>query len=104
MFHGEKSMVSQRELVARIKRSKPRPGMSRSLTIRLPKDLYDRLEAYVEKIAAGLPGVDLTVSDVVRNLLEQSLVERVRAQRRAEQDAEDAEQLRREHGITAPQD
>ena len=74
-------MVAQRELVARIKRSKPRPSLSRSLTIRLPKDLYDRLEAYTEKIAVDLPGVDLTVSDMVRNLLEQSLIERNRTER-----------------------
>jgi hypothetical protein len=97
-------MVQRRDLVARIKRSKSRPGMSRSLTIRLPNDLYERLEAYAEKLAPELPGVDLSISDVVRSLLEQSLVERNRAERKAERDAEDAEQLRREHGITAPQD
>jgi hypothetical protein len=104
MFNGGESMVEQRALVARIKRSKARPGLSRSLTIRLPADLYDKLETYVSKLAAELPGVDLTVSDVVRNLLEQSLMERNRAERRAERDAEDAEQLRREHGINSPQD
>jgi hypothetical protein len=96
-------MVERRALVARIKRSKARPGLSRSLTIRLPADLYDKLEDYTGKLATDLPGVDLTVSDVVRNLLEQSLVERNRAAQRAERDAEDAEQLRREHGINSPQ-
>jgi hypothetical protein len=97
-------MVRQDQLVARIKRAKARPGFSRSLTIRLPTDLYDKLENYTGKLATDLPGVDLTVSDVVRNLLEQSLVERNRAAQRAERDAEDAERLRREHGINSPQD
>ncbi len=93
-------MVIEKELVARIKRAKKWPSLSRSLTIRLPNDLYDRLDAYAGKLAAELPGVDLTVSDVVRNLLEQSLVERNRAARHAKLVEQDAaaltEQLERE--------
>ncbi len=59
---GTGAMASQKELVARIKRSKTRPGLSRSLTIRLPNELYDKLDAYAGKLAAELPGVDLTVT------------------------------------------
>jgi hypothetical protein len=79
-------MVRQDELVKRIERSKSRPGLSRSLTIRLPNELYDQLEAYAEEIAAKLPGYDLTISDVVRNLLKQSLVEQVRGKKMARRD------------------
>jgi hypothetical protein len=75
----------QDEIADRIKRN-ARPGLSRSLTVRLPNELYDRLEDYAGEIGTKLPGYDLTISDVVRNLLEQSLGEKVRTAKRARRD------------------
>ncbi len=86
-------MVQQRELMGRITRSKKRVGLSRSLTIRLPNDLYDRLEAYAGDLAADMPGMNLTISDVVRNLLEQSMVEWARAGKKARRDQQVADEL-----------
>jgi hypothetical protein len=86
-------MVQQRELMGRIARSKKRVGLSRSLTIRLPNDLYDRLEAYAGDLAADMPGMNLTVSDVVRNLLEQSMVEWTRAGKRVRRDQQVVDEL-----------
>jgi hypothetical protein len=86
-------MVQQRQLMERIARSKRRVGLSRSLTIRLPNDLYDKLEAYAGDLAADMPGMNLTVSDVVRNLLEQSMVERARAGKKARRDQQVVNEL-----------
>jgi hypothetical protein len=100
-------MVVHKEMVARVKRTKTRPGLSRSLTIRLPNDLYDRLEAYGERLGAEMPGVDLTISDVVRSLLEQSLLERRRADRANRRNDEEAQKLveeLRDRGIVEPKE
>lgn len=43
------------------------------MNIRMPIDLMNKLEAHVAKLQAAMPGVRMTVSDVVRNLLSKAL-------------------------------
>jgi predicted transcriptional regulator len=89
-------MANQGELKQRVKRETTKLLMSRSLTIRIPGELYEKLEKLTEKIRAELPGHQPTISDVARGLLEQGVVEGKRKERRAARIEELADQAEAE--------
>jgi metal-responsive CopG/Arc/MetJ family transcriptional regulator len=46
---------------------------SKQMGLRLPQELIDRLDQYVDKLGEELPGVEFTRSDAIRTLIEQGL-------------------------------
>jgi metal-responsive CopG/Arc/MetJ family transcriptional regulator len=46
---------------------------SKQMGLRLPQELIDRLDQYVDKLREELPGVEFTRSDAIRTLIEQGL-------------------------------
>lgn len=58
-------------------KSSPETARTVALAVRVPERLLRALDAYAQKHAARLPGVEMTRSDAVRMLLSVALVEHV---------------------------
>lgn len=46
---------------------------TKQMGLRLPEELIDRLDVYVDKLKENLPGIEFTRSDAIRTLLEKAL-------------------------------
>jgi hypothetical protein len=46
---------------------------SKQMGLRLPVEIIERLDRYLDKLGAELPGVKLSRSDAIRTLIEQGL-------------------------------
>lgn len=63
--------------MARSKRKGTKSGKAsaptKQIAIRLPPDLIDRIDAYAEQLQEKVPGVSITRTAAIRDLLEHSL-------------------------------